>query len=103
MVVDQRKASNLATRMRRDADQVLRLLDDTRVPFDNNPAKRALRMVKLHDKISGCFHSFRAAQAFAAVRSYVQTAAGHGENLLGVLRQLFTIGPWLPPQPAGGT
>lgn len=99
----QRKAWNLATRMRRDADQVLRLLDDTRVPFDNNPAERALRMVKLHDKISGCFHSFHAAQAFAAVRSYVQTAAGHGENLLGVLRQLFTIGPWLPPQPAGGT
>jgi len=26
--------------MRRDADQVLRLLDDTRGPFDNNQAER---------------------------------------------------------------
>ncbi|HUP69113.1 MAG TPA: hypothetical protein VM142_04780, partial [Acidimicrobiales bacterium] len=33
--VHQRAAWNLATRLRDDADQVLRLLDDTRVPFDN--------------------------------------------------------------------
>ena len=100
----QRKAWNLATRMRNDADQVLRLLDDTRVPFDNNTAERSLRMVKLHDKISGCFFSINGAQAFADVRSYIQTAASHGENRLAVLRQLFTDGPWLPPpRAAGGT
>ena len=45
--VHERKAWNLATRMRTDADQVLRLLDDTRVPLDNNVAERALRMVKI--------------------------------------------------------
>ena len=99
----QRKAFNLATRMRHDADQILRLLDDTRVPFDNNEAERSLRMVKLHDKISGTFHSLDGAQAFAAIRSYLQTAAKHGENLLAVLHQLFTTGPWLPPNPASGT
>jgi len=33
--------------MRTDTDQVLRLLDDTRVPLDNNVAERALRMVKI--------------------------------------------------------
>jgi transposase len=99
----QRKAWNLATRMRTDVDQILRCLDDTRVPFDNNEAERSLRMVKLHDKISGTFHSLDGAEAFAAVRSYLQTAAKHGQNLLGVLHQLFTTGPWLPPNPAGGT
>ncbi len=99
----QRKAWNLVTRMRNDADQILRLLDDTRVPFDNNQAERSLRMVKLHDKISGCFHSVDGAEAFATIRSYLQTAAKHGENLLGVLHQLFTAGPWLPPNPARGT
>jgi len=45
----QRKAWNLATRMRTQADQILRMLDDTRVPFSNNPAEQSLRMVKLHD------------------------------------------------------
>lgn len=93
----QRGAWNLAVRMRDDADQVLRLLDDTAVPFDNNRAERALRMVKLHDKISGTFHSLTGAEAFADIRSYLQTAANHGENLLGVLTKLFTDGPWIPP------
>jgi transposase len=98
----ERKAWNLATRLTDDADQVLRLLDDTRVPLDNNVAERALRMVKLHDKISGPFHSLSSAQAFAAVRSYLQTAAHHNENLLGALRQLFTAGAWLPAVAAPG-
>ena len=99
----QRKAWNLATRMRTDVDQILRCLDDTRVPFDNNEAERSLRMVKLHDKISGTFHSLDGAEAFAAVRAHLQTAAKHGQNLLGVLHQLFTAGPWPPPNPAGVT
>ncbi len=98
----QRKAWNLATRMREDADQVLRLLDDTRVPFTNNRAEQSLRMVKLHDKISGPFHSISAAEAFAAARSYLQTAADHNQNLLGTLRQLFTTGAWFPALAAPG-
>jgi transposase len=53
-----------------------------------------------HDKISGTFHSLAGAEAFATIRSYLQTAANHGENLLGVLHQLFTEDPWLPPNPA---
>ncbi len=96
----QRKAWNLATRMRRDTDAVLRCLTDTRVSSDNNVAERALRMVKLHDKISGCFHSLAGAEAFADIRSYLQTADHHNLNLLGVLRDLFTVGPWLPPAAA---
>ena len=98
--VAQRKAWNLATRMRTGSDDVLRCLTDTRVSLDNNVAERALRMVKLHEKISGCFHSLAGAEAFAATRSYLQTANNHNQNLLDVLRQLFTTGPWLPPAAA---
>ena len=76
---------------------MLRLLDDTRVPFTNNAAEKALRMVKLHDKTSAPFHSLAAAEAFAAVRSYLQTAANYKQNLLGTLRQLFTTGAGSPP------
>jgi len=42
----QRKAWNLASRMRTGADEVLRALDDTLVLTDNNIAERSLRMVK---------------------------------------------------------
>ncbi|MGH3861109.1 IS66 family transposase [Actinokineospora sp.] len=93
----QRKAWNLATRMRAQADQILRTLDDTAVPTDNNTAERSLRMVKLHDKISGAFRSDAGAQAFATIRSYLQTAALNGINRLWALHQIYTTGPWLPP------
>jgi transposase len=92
----QRKAWNLATRMRDGTDQVLRLLDDTRVPLDNNIAERSLRMVKIHDKVSGLFRSDDGADAFATIRSYIQTAALHGVNRLDALHQIFTTGPWMP-------
>ncbi|MGH3372146.1 MAG: IS66 family transposase, partial [Nocardioidaceae bacterium] len=45
----QREAWNLAARMLRHEEQVLRLLGDTRVPFTNNEAERSIRMAKLHD------------------------------------------------------
>ena len=57
----------------------------------------ACRMVKIHDKVSGTFHSLDVAKAFAHIRSYIQTAANSGLNRLDVLRQLFTDGPWIPP------
>jgi transposase len=101
--IEQRNAFNLAYRLERDIDQVLRYIDDTNVPFTNNMAERSLRMVKIHDKISGTFRSSDGAEAFATIRSYIQTAAKHGHNRLEVLHQLFTTGPWLPPTPAAGT
>lgn len=96
----QRDTYNLASRLRNEQDQILRLLNDTRVPFTNNLAERALRMVKIHDKISGTFRSNQHLEAFVTVRSYLQTAAKHGINLLTALRELFTTGPWIPPRPA---
>ena len=96
----QRDTYNLARRLRDERSQILRCLEDTRVPSTNNTAERALRMVKLHDKISGTFRSDDGLDAFLALRSYLQTAAKHRINLLHALQQLFTTGPWLPPRPA---
>jgi transposase len=93
-------AANLLARLHAHRDEVLRLLDDCRVPFDNNQAERDLRMVKLQQKISGCWRTLAGAEAFLALRSYVSTARKHGLNPLAVLRQLFESQPWLPA-PAG--
>lgn len=95
----QRQAWNLASRMTRHKADILRFLTDTRIPFTNNNSERDLRMVKLQQKISGTFQSDHGAEDFARIRSYLQTAAKQNQNLLDVLTQLFTTGPWLPAGP----
>jgi len=93
----ERDAWNLATRMRLHQDQVLRLLEDTRIPFTNNTGEGSFRMVKLHDKISGHFRNWGHAEAFLAVRSYLQTGAKHGLAAMELLIRLWTpTGAWLP-------
>src|SRR5215207_1461811 len=93
-------AARLLARLDTHRGQVLRFLDDLLVPFDNNQAERDLRMVKLQQKISGCWRTLAGAEAFLTVRSYISTARKHGMEVLGVLRRLFESNPWLPI-PAG--
>ena len=77
-------------------DEVCRFLVDLRVPPTNNQAERDLRMVKLQQKISGCWRTLAGAEAFLVVRSYLATTRKHGVNPLAALRQLFEGHPWLP-------
>ena len=93
-------AARLLARLDTHRAEVLRFLDDTRVPFDNNQAERDLRMVKLQQKVSGCWRTLAGAEAFLAVRSYLSTARKQGMNPLVALRLLFQGHPWLPA-PAG--
>lgn len=93
----EREAWNLATRMRRHEDQVLRMLVDTRIPFTNNTGERSFRFVKIHDKVSGLFRSWSHAEAFLAVRSYLGTGAKQGLKAMDLLTRLWTPeGAWLP-------
>jgi transposase len=93
-------AARLLARLDTHRAEVLRFLDDVRVPFSNNEAERDLRMVKLQQKISGCWRTLAGTEAFLAVRSYLSTARKQGLNPLDVLRRLFEGNPWLPA-PAG--
>src|SRR4051794_14116478 len=46
-----------ARRIRRRIEDYLRVATDPRTPFDNNPAERDLRMVKIKQKVSGCLRT----------------------------------------------
>ena len=86
----------LAKRMRdREADY-LRFTVDERAPFDNNPAEREVRMVKVSQKVSGCLRSLAGAGWFCAVRSYTATAAKHGIGMFDALVRLAEGRCWMP-------
>lgn len=87
---------SLLLRLDRHQDDVLRFAHDFAVPFDNNLAERDIRMIKLQQKISGCWRSREGADAFLALRSYIQTARKQGQGVLAVLRDAVQGEPWLP-------
>jgi transposase len=92
----QSAARNLLNRLRKHQQAVLAFLEDLRVDFDNNLAERDLRMVKVQQKVSGCFRSEAFAQAFSRIRGYLSTLRKQGMPLLSALQSTLCGHPVLP-------
>ena len=90
------KPQNLLLRLDEREQETLRFCHDFRVPFDNNLVERDLRMVKLQQKISGCWRTTKGAERFVAIRSYLSTARKQGRRPVVVLSELAAGRPWLP-------
>jgi hypothetical protein len=90
------KAQNLLLRLDEREDEALRFAHDFRVPFTNNPCEQDIRMVKLQQKISGCWRTDESAERYLRVRSYISTARKQGQRPLAVLAQLAAGEAWLP-------
>ena len=82
-------------------DDVLRFTTDTRIWPTNNISERGVRPEKTQQKISGRLTSEDATQDRLDIRSYIDTARKHGQDVLTVLHQLMLGDPWTPPAPAG--
>ncbi len=87
----------LLLRLQQHEDLILRFMTNFEVPFTNNQAETDLRMMKLRQKISGCFRTVEGSAIFCSLRSYLSTMQKQGVHLLTALASTCTGTPLYPP------
>jgi transposase len=91
-------ARTLANRFETHEAMILRFIHDLAVPFTNNRAEQEIRPVKIHQRAQGgAWRTLQGLAEFAAIYSYLTTAAKHGIGQIKALTILFEGNCWLPP------
>ena len=96
--IKQSKAKNLLDRLE-NRQAVLAFMYDFEVPFTNNVAEQAIRMIKTMQKISGSFRSKEGADIFCRIRGYVSTVCKQGFTILDKIQDAFAGKPFIPAPP----
>ena len=90
------KEEKLAFALEKHKHLFLKFIKEKDVPFDNNQAERDLRMIKVKQKISGCFREPTYAEYFARIRGYISTLKKNKQDILLNIQNSFEGNPFLP-------
>ena len=80
-----KKMVSFQKRITKYKDHIFTFLYHPNVPPDNNGSERAIRNVKVKQKISGQFKILNAAENFAILRSIIDTAIKNNQNVVRAL------------------
>lgn len=80
-----KKTRNLQKSLLKHQQYILYFLYHPKVPPDNNGSERAIRNIKVKQKVSGQFKSPEGAGGFAILRSIIDTTTKSGQNVLNAL------------------
>jgi transposase len=94
--IKQSKGKNLLDRFIKYKNEILRFATNFNIPFTNNLAERDLRMIKVKEKISGCFASFKGGEIFARIKGYISTIKKNGRPVLQELRNVLNGKAYVP-------
>ena len=86
------KAKTLQKSLLKHQQYVFYFLYHPKVPPDNNGSERAIRNIKVKQKISGQFKSNEGADGFAILRSVIDTTIKSGQNVLRALSLIAKLG-----------
>lgn len=86
-----KQAKTLQKKLLKIRDHLLVFLYHDQVPADNNGSEQAIRNIKVKQKISGQFKSIAGAEAFAIIRSIIDTAIKQDVNVFYVLGKIATF------------
>jgi transposase len=88
---NQKKLRAFHKRMIKHKEYILTFLHHFHVPPDNNASERAIRNVKVKQKVSGQFKTENGAQIYAVIRSVTDTCIKNGQNILAAFKTIAIL------------
>lgn len=87
------EAVNVQKRLKKSRNSILTFLHYHKVPPDNNTSERAVRNIKVKQKISGQFKSSEGAEDFCVIRSIIDNLIKRSQNVLENLVHISRLVP----------
>ena len=67
-------------------NSIFRFLSNPKIPYDNNATERSFRVVKVKQKVSGCFRSDKGADVYTQLLSIADTSKKNGKSRFQAMR-----------------
>ena len=88
-----KKLKSLKKRLTKYRNYIFPFLENKHIPPDNNGSERAIRNVKIKQKVSGQFKTTQGANQFAIIRSIIDTCLKNNADLFPSLSKIHILQP----------